>query len=155
VVASDGEWERFCDLAGHPEWARDARFAELSSRLANETALDALVDSWTSMRDDYEVMATLQAAGIAAGVVQNVEDQARRDPQLAARGFFEEIPHLKKGTVVATGIPLGLTGTPGRTGRAGAALGEDTDYVFGEVLGMAADEIRRHAEAGVIQVDDH
>jgi crotonobetainyl-CoA:carnitine CoA-transferase CaiB-like acyl-CoA transferase len=152
VVASDAEWERFCGVAGHPEWASDARFADLPSRLANVDALDRLVERWTSTRDVYEVMAALQAAGIAAGVVQTVEDQARRDPQLAARGFFEEIPHVKKGTVVATGIPLGLTGTPGRTGRAGAALGEDTAYVFGELLGMTAEEIQRHVDGGVIQV---
>ncbi len=154
VVASEAEWERFCDTTGHPEWAGDPRFADLASRLANVAVLDSLVEGWTSVRRDYEVMETLQAAGIAAGVVQNVEDQARRDPQLAARGFFEEIAHVKKGTVVATGIPLGLTGTPGRTGRAGAMLGEDTDYVFGEVLGMPADEIRRHVAAGIIQIQD-
>jgi len=154
VIANDAEWERFCRLAGHPEWARDPRFADLPSRLANAVDLDALVESWTSVRRDDEVMETLQAAGIAAGVVQDVEDQARRDPQLAARGFFEQIPHVKKGTVVATGVPLGLTGTPGRSGRAGAALGQDTDYVFGEVLGLSADEIRRHVDAGIIQMQE-
>jgi benzylsuccinate CoA-transferase BbsF subunit len=90
----------------------------------------------------------LQAAGIAAGVVQNVEDQFERDPQLAARHFFEEIAHLKKGTVVATGIPLGLTGTPGRTGRSGAAMGQDNETVFGELLGMTPEEIRSYVDAG-------
>jgi len=154
VVASDAEWERFCGVTGHPEWARDPRFAGLPSRLANVDHLDSLVEGWTSIRRDYEVMETLQAAGIAAGVVQNVEDQVRRDRQLAARGFFEEILHLRKGTVVATGIPLGLTGTPGRTDRTGAALGEDTHYVFGEVLGMTAEDIQRHVEANVIQTQD-
>jgi crotonobetainyl-CoA:carnitine CoA-transferase CaiB-like acyl-CoA transferase len=154
VIASDADWERFCRVTGHPEWQSDPRFADLTSRLANVDLLDTLVEGWTSARNDYEVMETLQAAGIAAGVVQNVEDQARRDPQLAARGFFEEIAHVKKGTAVATGIPLGLTGTPGRTGRAGAAVGEDTDYVFGEVLGMPADEIRRLVAAGIIQTQD-
>jgi crotonobetainyl-CoA:carnitine CoA-transferase CaiB-like acyl-CoA transferase len=99
-------------------------------------------------------MSALQAAGIAAGVVQNVEDQFERDPQLAARHFFEEIEHLKKGTVVATGIPLGLTGTPGHTGRAGAPVGQDNEAVFGELLGMTPEEIRATVDAGAIETAD-
>ncbi len=99
-------------------------------------------------------MSALQAVGIAAGVVQNAEDQFERDPQLAARHFFEEIEHLKKGTVVANGIPLGLTGTPGRSGRTGAAVGQDNDYVFGELLGLTPDEIRDCLEVGAIERPD-
>ncbi len=86
-------------------------------------------------------MATLQAAGIAAGVVQTVEDGFTRDPHVRARGFFEAIDHARKGTVVATGIPLGLTGTPGRTPGAGAAIGADNAYVFGTLLGLSSAEI--------------
>ena len=89
------------------------------------------MEGWTRQRDAYEVMAVLQAAGIAAGVVQNIEDQFRHDRQLAARHFFENVEHHRKGRVLANGIPLGLTRTPGRTGWAGAAVGEDNDYVFG------------------------
>jgi len=111
----------------------DPRFATLDGRIQNALALDARVAEWTADREPYAVMAAMQSAGIAAGVVQNVEDQVERDPQLAARRFFEEIEHLALGTVVATGIPLGLTGTPGRSGRSGAAIGEDNDRVFGEL----------------------
>ena len=53
--------------------------------------------------------------------------------------------------VVATGIPLGLTGTPGRSGRSGARVGEDNDYVFGEVLGMTREEIQRYIDVGAIE----
>ena len=50
--------------------------------------------------------------------MQNTEDQYLNDSHLKARKAFEQIPHLKKGEVTAVGIPLGLTGTPGRTTRA-------------------------------------
>ena len=56
--------------------------------------------------------------------------------------------------MTATGIPLGLTGTPGRSGRAGAALGQDNDYVFGTLLGMTPQEMERAAEAGAIERTD-
>ncbi len=150
AVFDDAEWERFCNAIAEP-WTRDARFATLASRLENVDALDAFVQSWTAGRDAYEVMHTLQRAGIAAGVVQNVEDQFRRDAQLAARGFFETIDHMTKGTVVANGLALGLTGTPGRTTGTGAAVGQDNDYVFGELLGMTAQEVRDAIAAGAIE----
>jgi len=150
-VASEAEWERFCTVVDKPAWTRDARFATLAERLKHVAALDRCVEEWTASRTDYEVMRVLQEAGIAAGVVQNVEDQFRRDPQLAARHFFEEIEHAKKGTVTATGIPLGLTGTPGRTRGAGAAIGQDNSFVFGEVLGMTPEEIQQCIATGAIE----
>ena len=97
-------------------------------------------------------MEFLQSAGIAAAVVQTVEDQFTADPQLAARGFFEEIEHRKKGLVVATGIPLGLTGTPGRSGHAGAAIGEDNDAVFRELVGLGPAEYQAYVDAGAIEM---
>jgi crotonobetainyl-CoA:carnitine CoA-transferase CaiB-like acyl-CoA transferase len=155
AISTEAEWERFCAVLDRPEWKTDPRFATLSSRLDQAAELDALIEQWTASRPAYAVMAALQAAGVAAGVVQNVEDHWLRDPQLAARGFFEEIDHVKKGKVVATGIPLGLTGTPGRTHRAGAALGQDNDYVFGELLGMTAAAICDAVSAGAIETNSN
>ncbi len=151
AVFDDADWQRFCKVLGKPEWLRDPRFATLPSRLEHGEKLDRAIEGWTAVRDPYDVMTALQEAGVAAGVVQTVEDQFRRDRQLAARGFFEEIEHLKKGTVVASGIPLGLTATPGWSGRAGAAVGQDNDYVFGELLGMTATEIRKCVASGAIE----
>jgi benzylsuccinate CoA-transferase BbsF subunit len=153
-VASDAEWRRFCGVLARPEWTGDPRFATRAARLANAGEIDKLVEEWTAHRSAYDVMAALQEAGIAAGVVQNVEDQLRRDRQLAARGFFETVPHLVKGEVIATGVPLGLMGTPGRSGRAGAALGQDNRAVFGELLGMSRHEIEECIEAGAIETAD-
>jgi crotonobetainyl-CoA:carnitine CoA-transferase CaiB-like acyl-CoA transferase len=151
AVTRDDEWVRFCAAVGEAGWTQDPRFATRDARLAHAAALDPLVEDWTSRRDAYAVMTTLQAAGVAAGVVQTIEDQLRHDRQLAARHFFETVDHERKGTVVANGIPLGLTGTPGRTGHAGRAVGADNAYVFGELLGMTAEEIQRGIAAGVIE----
>jgi crotonobetainyl-CoA:carnitine CoA-transferase CaiB-like acyl-CoA transferase len=153
-VFSEAEWRSFCERLGHSEWLTDPRFSTLTSRLEHADALDEGIEQWTSERADYEVMRALQEVGVAAGVVQNTEDQMHRDRQLAERQFFEEVPHVKKGTVIAAGIPLGLTNTPGRSGRAGAAVGEDNEYVFGELLGMTPDEIRSATEAGAIERRD-
>jgi crotonobetainyl-CoA:carnitine CoA-transferase CaiB-like acyl-CoA transferase len=150
-VKDDDQWRAFCTLLGHLEWSSDSRFSSLEQRLANADALDVLIGEWTHTRDAHDVMNELQAAGIAAGVAVTVEDMLERDPHLAARGYFETIPHLVKGTVVATGIPLGLTQPPGKTTRAGAGIGCDNDFVFGELLGLSPAELLAHRESGAIE----
>ena len=96
-------------------------------------------------------MDACQRVGIAAGVVQNTEDLFRVDPQLADRGFFEEIPHFKKGFVTAPGIALGLTGTPGHTTHAGSAVGHDNRYVFREILNLSTSQMDHFLETGAIE----
>jgi crotonobetainyl-CoA:carnitine CoA-transferase CaiB-like acyl-CoA transferase len=153
AVEDDDEWERFRAALGHPDWSADPRFATLASRLANAAALDEHVAAWTRPQRDFDAMATLQAAGVAAGAVQNTED-LYRDPQLRARSFFEQIPHYKKGTVTASTLPLGLSGTPGRTAHAGEAVGQDNEYVFRELLGISQEEYARCLANGAIETLD-
>jgi crotonobetainyl-CoA:carnitine CoA-transferase CaiB-like acyl-CoA transferase len=150
-VESDLEWQRFCEVLGRPAWTQDPRFATPQLRIEHAEALDTYVGEWSSKQTDYDVMAAMQGVGIACGVVQNTEDLLRRDPQLAARGFFEEIPHYKRGVVTASGIPLGLTGTPGRTAHAGEAIGQDNEYVFREILGLSAAQLQEHIASGAIE----
>ncbi len=150
-VKDEAQWRAFCSVLCHEEWAVDPRFSSLERRLANAEPLDALVAEWTRSRDAHAVMNELQAAGVAAGVALTVEDMLESDPHLAARGFFETIPHLVKGSVTATGIPIGLTCPPGRTTRAGANIGCDNDYVFGELLGLCAEELSGYRESGAIE----
>jgi crotonobetainyl-CoA:carnitine CoA-transferase CaiB-like acyl-CoA transferase len=151
AVFSDDEWPRLCGVMERPELATDARFATSAARLAHVDELDRLIEAWTASCDAYDVMRAVQGAGVAAGVVQTVADQLERDAQLAARGFFEEIEHAVKGRVLATGIPLGLTATPGRTTGTGAAVGADNDYVFRELLGLSADEMQHALAIGSIE----
>ncbi len=136
---------------GNPRWAEEDRFETMVSRVANADELETRVAEWTSGRRDYEIMEDCQSAGLAAGVVQSAEDLLRLDPQLADRGFFEEIPHFKKGRVVASGIPLGLTGTPGHTAHAGSAVGQDNPYVFREILGLSDSAVERFVANGAIE----
>jgi crotonobetainyl-CoA:carnitine CoA-transferase CaiB-like acyl-CoA transferase len=151
AVTDEAAWRAFCGALGAPGWSREPRFATLAGRLAHAADLDARVGAWTRERDAEDVAATLQAVGVAAAVVQNVADQFERDPQLAARNFFEEIPHRKLGTIVATGIPLGLTSTPGRTPWAGGAMGRDNDRVLRGLLGLSEAEIRAYTDSGAIE----
>ncbi len=153
-VKGPDQWRAFCAVLGHEEWVDDPRFASCAQRLENAEPLDLLVAEWTRERSAHDVMRDLQASGVAAGVVVTVVDMLERDPHLAARSFFESIPHLVKKTVVATGIPVGLTRPPGRTTRAGAGIGYDNDRVFGELLGMSDEELRRSRESGAVETPE-
>jgi crotonobetainyl-CoA:carnitine CoA-transferase CaiB-like acyl-CoA transferase len=150
-VEDEFDWNRLKELMGNPDWAEGDRFETMAARVTNADELESRLAEWTSSRRDYEVMEDCQRAGLAAGVVQNAEDLLRLDPQLADRGFFEEIPHFKKGRVVASGIPLGLTGTPGHTAHAGSAVGQDNQYVFREILGLSESAVERFVANGAIE----
>jgi crotonobetainyl-CoA:carnitine CoA-transferase CaiB-like acyl-CoA transferase len=151
AAEDDSEWQLLCEVLGRPAWRYDARFATADSRLVHADELNALLAGVTAGGRDYDWMEKLQRAGLAAGVVQNTEDLYRRDPQLAARGFFEEIDHATKDRVIASGIPLSLTGTPGRTRNAGVAVGHDNEDVLREVVGLSAEEYARYIESGAIE----
>ncbi len=150
-VEDDGAWQRFCGVLERDTWLEDARYETPAARIEHRDALDREVAEWTRQHSPHEVMQRLQAAGVAAGVVASIEDIYEHDPHLRARGFFEDIPHLVKGSVVASGVPLGLSETPGRTWRAGAGFGCDNDYVFGELLGLDAETLARHRASGAIE----
>ncbi|MFO0688478.1 MAG: CoA transferase [Myxococcota bacterium] len=151
AVEDEADWARLVAEMGAPAWAREPRFATMDARVANAGELEAKIADWTRDQDDYAVMERCQRAGIAAGVVQSAEDLFRRDPQLAARRFFETIPHFKRGEVSASGIPLGLTATPGRTTHSGSSIGHDNEAVLREVAGLTDAEWRAGVESGAIE----
>ena len=149
AVRSEDEWRAFCPATGHPEWADDARFADAYRRRQHRSELDSLITTWTSQRTPYEAMETLQAAGVAAMPVMNLEDQFR-DPHLREREIHLESEHPKVGLEFLHGIPWRLSDTPGRIRRPAPLLGEHNQYVFAELLGLPGAEIQRLVEAGAI-----
>jgi crotonobetainyl-CoA:carnitine CoA-transferase CaiB-like acyl-CoA transferase len=95
-------------------------------------------------------MALLQDAGVAAAAVQDPRDLATRDPQIAARGTFFELDHPVIGPALFEGSPMTLSRTDTDLWRSAPLLGEDNDYVFGEILGLSTDRRAELAQAGVI-----
>src|SRR5205823_7584594 len=111
-------------------------------------ALDRRVATWSRDRVAEQAMAVLQGAGVAAGVFANAEALCARAPQLAARGHFVEVPTPEGLTVRIDGPPFLLSETPARVGGPGPLLGEHTEEVLGELLGLASEEIAELRAAG-------
>lgn len=149
-VFGEEEWRRFVDALGRPAWASDTRFSTLAGRLANQSALDALVEGWTSRRTAEDVMETLQAAGLAAGVVANARDLCERDPHLRARDYWRRVRTPEGDWVTLEGIPTRLSRTPGEITGPGPQLGEHTHEVLKNLLGVPTEEIDRLEKEGVL-----
>jgi crotonobetainyl-CoA:carnitine CoA-transferase CaiB-like acyl-CoA transferase len=136
-VRTGPEWRRFVTAIGSPEWASDQKFRTLYLRMQNSAELDANVSRWTSQHSAEDAMATLQRAGIAAGVVENGVDLCERDPQLKERGFWPAVSTAKGPATNVTGIPFKLSAGSGKVSKIAPEVGEDFDYVLGELLGLS------------------
>ncbi|MGQ7793603.1 CaiB/BaiF CoA transferase family protein [Faunimonas sp. B44] len=149
-VRSDEQWQRLCGVAHSESFASDAAFATNAGRLAHKERLKGMLVAWTGRQDAYTLMKALQQNGVPAGVVQNAQDLVERDEQLAARGNLVTVEHPVMGPVVYNGPPSTLSGTPGRIACA-PLLGEHTEYVLKEMLGMSDDDVKRLREEGALE----
>ena len=150
---TDAEWQALAMVAGKPEWAADARFASLTSRLANQDALDGLIGQWSRTGDAHRLMLALQSAGVPAGACQTTEDRCDHDPQLKHLEWLTEVTGSKIGRWPVAEVPVKLSASPayagGRIDRGAPCYGEDNAYVYGELLGMTKRQIADLAADGV------
>ena len=149
-VYTEDEWERFASLLEKSGLQRDERFATHFSRVRHTDALDKWVASWTMQYDPYEVMETLQAIGVCAAVVQDVEDQFKRDRQYAATGFLVKMKEPEAGDVVTEGVPIRLSETPGKVRGLAPLMGEHTHEIAKTLLGLSDEEIKKLDEEKVL-----
>lgn len=134
AVSTESQWQSFCEITGNQSLCEDKRFGTLSERKKNEDALDGCVEKWTETKSPEEIMTLLQAAGIPAGVVENVEDMFS-DPQLQHRNHFVKLEHPELGSYSARNHAFRMSRTPAEL-KAAPCLGEHTEFVCREILGM-------------------
>jgi benzylsuccinate CoA-transferase BbsF subunit len=148
-VFTETEWRSFGKAIGNPVWTKGPEFATVESRIQNAEKLDLLVEEWTSTREAQGVMDLLQAAGVAAGVVQSGQD-LDRDPQLRHRGMFWKLEQPDIGHFVYTGQPAILSKTPCEVTRA-PRLGEHNEYFYTRVLGYSDEQFVQLMADGVFE----
>jgi crotonobetainyl-CoA:carnitine CoA-transferase CaiB-like acyl-CoA transferase len=142
---TDDEWARFTGFLGFD----DPSLATLDARLERVDEVEAAVEAWTQTRTREEAADLLQAAGIEAVPVQDFGD-IHQDPQVQHRQHFVPLthPHMGDGLYERTGTRVG--DTPHGYDRSGPILGQDNDWVLGEVLGLAPDEQKRLEADGAL-----
>lgn len=149
AVGSEEEWRAFCQALGDPPWTREERFADALSRWQNREELDKRVAEWTRQRTHYQVMETLQRAGVAA-MPSFSSEELFHDPHVRFRGCFQEIEDAEQGQVTVLGAPWRFSQTPAQIPHLGPMLGQQNEYVFGELLGMPRRELQRLVEEEVV-----
>ena len=151
AVGNDGQFARFCDVAGHAEWARDERFARNECRVRNRGTLVPLVAAVVATRTQHEWLAALEAVGVPCGPINKL-DQVFADPQLLARGMKIDLPHPLAGSVPQVNVPVKMSGTPLVPENPPPLLAQHTLQVLRERLALSEDKIATLAAEGVIGI---
>jgi crotonobetainyl-CoA:carnitine CoA-transferase CaiB-like acyl-CoA transferase len=147
--ANEANWERICDVLGHPEWRDDPRYRKNADRMEN---LDALVEAMTPViatRSKSEWIAAFDAAGVPAGPVHTV-GEALSHPQTLARGMVVDLVHPQAGATKALGCPVHFSATPASIRRPAPLLGEHTREILAEA-GYREGEIDKLIAEGVVE----
>ena len=149
AVGNDGQFARFCDAAGHAEWARDPRFATNAARVRHREVLVPMVAQVVAARPQRAWLEVLEGLGVPCGPINRL-DQVFADPQVRAREMRRDLPHPLAGRVPQVVAPLKLSGTPLAYEVPPPLLGEHTGAVLAERLGLSDARLAELAERGVI-----
>ena len=148
AVGNDRQFAALCRIAGHPEWAADPRFASNPARVEHRDALIALLDPVFRQRAAGAWVSELLAAGVPSGPINDVA-AVLDDPQVAARGLIHEVDLLGD-TLRLIGPAVGFSATPPAVYAPPPLLGQHTDAILRERLGLSDGEIARLRAGGVI-----
>jgi crotonobetainyl-CoA:carnitine CoA-transferase CaiB-like acyl-CoA transferase len=159
-ICADGQWvaisssaqsiaERVMTLVGHPEAIAEPWFATAAGRAENGDLLDAYVADWIATRTQSEGISAFTAAQAAIAPVYDIADIVE-DEHVKARNVFIRVDDPDFGQIVVQDVIARLSKTPGRVRFPGRALGQDTDEILGQELGMSQESIAELRAAGII-----
>jgi len=146
----DTVFARLCEAMGASDLAADPRFSSHEARGARQGELDAMIEAWTRARTVAEVETAMIEAGVPAGRIYRAPEMLA-DPHFQARESIVEINHPRWGKLPMQNVFPRLSATPGRVRRtASQAVGSDNAEVYGERLGLTAEDLEGLRAAGVI-----
>jgi crotonobetainyl-CoA:carnitine CoA-transferase CaiB-like acyl-CoA transferase len=148
AVGNDTQFAKAAAVLGHPEWAKDERFATNRARVANRELIDGLIGEALATDKVDAWLDKLKAVGVPCGR-SNTVAQALAEPQTEARRMVETAQHPTVGDLKMLGIPFKFSDTPATVRRPPPLLGEHTDEVLGEI-GMDAAAIAKLRDDKVV-----
>ena len=147
-AATQPTWEQLCRAIGQEQLIEDERFRQPWDRKARETELAALLEETFSQQTTAYWLELLDAAGVVAGPIYNME-QVYQDPQVLAREMLVYWDDPELGTFRNIGVPVKLSATPGKIRRRAPALGEHSTEILRE-RGFSATEIAELRQQGIV-----
>jgi formyl-CoA transferase/CoA:oxalate CoA-transferase len=150
-IGSDKLWRTFCPIVGLAHMMDDPRYVTNARRNANRMSLVAALQEAFLTRTYEEWEAVLLPAGIPMGAINTI-DQVVDHAQVRARASLVESTHPVAGSIRMTGPPVRMSDTPGMVRTPAPLLGEHTEEILRDRLGMNAEEIEQLKQAGIIRV---
>jgi formyl-CoA transferase/CoA:oxalate CoA-transferase len=149
AVGNDEQWRRFCRVLAAPELEDDERFASNRGRVSNYDTLRPLLVEKLRARTRAEWVKELKAAGVPCGSVREVAE-VLQDEHLTAREMVQVVEHAAAGAVRVLGVPIKLSDTPGAVRTAPPVLGQHTDSILKQDLGLSDGEIEELKRTGAV-----
>jgi crotonobetainyl-CoA:carnitine CoA-transferase CaiB-like acyl-CoA transferase len=149
AVGNDEQFRRFCNVTQLSVLTSDARFATNPARVVNYDVLRNVLDEALRQRPCAEWIDMLTKAGVPCGAVRDIPE-VLADPQVLARQMIEAVEHVSAGVVKVLGVPVKLSATPGSVRTAPPTLGQHTNDVLMNDLGMASREVEALRASGAI-----
>jgi crotonobetainyl-CoA:carnitine CoA-transferase CaiB-like acyl-CoA transferase len=148
-VASEAIWRRFCQAIGSAALADDPRYAKNAARVEHRLELLRTLGEIFLRHDSKTWSQLFRDAEVPFAPVQTI-DQVFNDPQVIQRDMLAEVEHPSAGTVRMAGIPVKFSVTPGAIRLPPPRLGEHTETVLAEWLGMKKPEIMALREKSIL-----
>jgi crotonobetainyl-CoA:carnitine CoA-transferase CaiB-like acyl-CoA transferase len=149
AVGNDGQFVKFCAVAGRPDIAQDPRYAQNSDRVRHRAELVPLLESIMLTRTKAQWLPALEAAKVPCGAINHL-GEVFDDPQVNVRGMVSEWAHPINGNLRLVSSPIKMSKTPVRRDLPPPMLGQHTQEVLSEVLGWSTEQLGPLRGKGVI-----
>ena len=149
ATGNDGQYQKFVEAGGRPELGSDPRFATNPLRVRNREILVPMLAGMVKEKGRDEWIALLESRGVPCGPINNI-DEVFENEQVRAREVAIELPHPTAGKVKLVRNPIRMSATPATSDKAPPLLGQHTDEVLRDVLGLGEAEITALRNKGVV-----
>jgi len=149
AIGNDGQFQRFCEVAGCVELGEEPRFKTNSQRIVHRAELIPLIAEVMRTRSKQEWIEMLEAATVPCGPINNMKE-VFEDAQVRHRELRVDIPHPSGGVAPVVANPMRFSGTPVEYRLAPPLLGQHNDEIYRGLLGKSEAEIARLKSAGIL-----
>lgn len=150
ACGNDSQFVALCHSIGLPHLPEDPRFRRNADRVAHRAEIVELLSAHFLGRTADEWVASIHASKVPVGAINNIA-QSLEEPQVIARGLMVKIPHPRNPQFEMVGSPIKMSGTPVEYVRPAPMLGQHTDEVLGERLGLSAEQLGQLKAGRVIE----